>query len=653
MSFIKEDFVNYFFVISSFCLFFLFKSNSEIYNLGLFGFIGISVCFLINYRIFFKNIDSLDILFLVLLLIIIASSFLNNELFFYIKRIISFTIGFLAFKYIKEKFSEKNYNFLFYLFNLILGIFSIFLLIKSYKLNFEIIKIVDYLFEILKPNNAIVHIVILLFITLFVLFRDDKKKIIILLLNLFVFTIVSILISSSTFLIILSLSIVYLFLSKFKIFKKIYLTNYLLIITLIFSFYSIFKSPNPQHNVSKIYNRLLFNYALLTEKEFKHHDIYRANNITYINDYQDNSYLDRSRFILIENDSLKILKHFMDAESAQNVDEDNFLLFNYFRKNIILKGKDYLCNSNNFDGNYPAKLIDDLVYGIFYPKFISQSPVELRETRKLTCDRVSNVFNKLRYDENLYILDYATLSFFDYYSLNKNERDRILYYSSLISDEYPVPLFNFGRKKEAECIDNKDRKLYLGNDGRIKQTKPLLPSIACYFDKNLNLYKTKNLLNKNDYRFYSIVVPRHNAEVNAPFLSIYYSIKQRVFSIKQHLNLALINPIKGLGNWVVSRDWPINDVYKWVNKSKPHNSAISFFQLHGIFALVLIILIILNCQIIFQKKKNDHNLRINSLYLLIFILLINLEDYFANAVFVAFYFYTFSLGLIFSSLRNK
>ena len=196
MSFIKEDFVNYFFVISSFCLFFLFKSNSEIYNLGLFGFIGISVCFLINYRIFFKNIDSLDILFLVLLLIIIASSFLNNELFFYIKRIISFTIGFLAFKYIKEKFSEKNYNFLFYLFNLILGIFSIFLLIKSYKLNFEIIKIVDYLFEILKPNNAIVHIVILLFITLFVLFRDDKKKIIILLLNLFVFTIVSILISS-------------------------------------------------------------------------------------------------------------------------------------------------------------------------------------------------------------------------------------------------------------------------------------------------------------------------------------------------------------------------------------------------------------------------------------------------------------------------
>ena len=662
MSFIKENFINYFFIISSFSLFFLFKSNSEIYKLGLFGFIGISVCFLINYRIFFKNIEYLDIIFLFLLLAIIASSFFNNELFFYKKRIVGFVIGFLAFKYIKEKFSENDYNFLFYLFNLILGIFSIFLLIKSYSFNFEILKIIDYLFTILKPINAIVHIAILLFITLFIIFRKNKNKILILLLNLSIFTIVSVLISSSIFLISLLLSIVYLILSNFKYFRKIYFVNYFLIIIFFFTFYLIFKNPNPHNEVSKIYNRFLFNYALITEKEIEHHNIFRVSNTTYINDHQDQAYLDRSRFIENKNDNLKIVEYFMDKEMILSDDENFFLLFNNFRKNFFLKGKDYLCNATDYDGYYPAQLIDEFTHGIFYPEIDFQSASELKITqlindftinRILTCDRVFKVFEKFQNEQNLYSLNYSKLSFFDYYSLNKNERNKIFYYTAMISDEYPVPLFNFGIKKDAKCIDNKDRKLYLGNDGRIKQTKPFYPSTACYINENLDVLKKKNLLNENDIRFFSIVSPRHSFEIDAPFLSFYYSLKQRVVSLKQHINFAFINPVKGLGNWVVSRDWPINDNYKWVNKSKPHNSIISFFQLHGIFALILIVVLLLRVQILFQKEKSYYDIKMNSLYLLIFILLINLEDYFANAVFVAFYFYTFSLGLILSSLKNK
>lgn len=182
--------------------------------------------------------------------------------------------------------------------------------------------------------------------------------------------------------------------------------------------------------------------------------------------------------------------------------------------------------------------------------------------------------------------------------LSIQEKQDFFYQVGIINSQYPVPAFQFGTTE--------------------------------IFNSNFNenpMIKIKLL--------------------DPPLISIYYSLKSRIALYHQHVDIFLDRPWYGYGNFVVSRDWPINNKFKWeVTNSKPHNSIIMFGQLHGI--IFLLVLFFFFCSIQFKLNSifdNKIKLYLNCLFVSLLIL-INLEDYFAGGVFASFFIYWFVLGYL-------
>lgn len=111
-----------------------------------------------------------------------------------------------------------------------------------------------------------------------------------------------------------------------------------------------------------------------------------------------------------------------------------------------------------------------------------------------------------------------------------------------------------------------------------------------------------------------------------PFYQIYYSLKSRSHIIKQHTDIISNNLIFGLGGYIPSRDWNINNIYKELDQNKPHNTFVSFAEMYGFFTFILFCLILYLLVCNFNRKGfNDY------IALIFFLLMCNVEDYLVGA----------------------
>lgn len=119
-----------------------------------------------------------------------------------------------------------------------------------------------------------------------------------------------------------------------------------------------------------------------------------------------------------------------------------------------------------------------------------------------------------------------------------------------------------------------------------------------------------------------------------PFYQVYYSLKSRSYIIKQHTNIIYNNLAFGLGGYIPSRDWNINNVFRELDQNKPHNSFVSIAEMYGIFTFLIFCLIIY--MLINKILKNKSINYSNYAMLIFFLLMCSVEDYMVGASFNTF-----------------